>query len=187
VRIGIVNFRGQYNHLIYRRILEQGIEAQLFNPDTSIEEIENLYDCIIVSGGPQNIPEDIEHMGVIPEYIRKPNKPILGICLGHQLISYLYGGVIGIGREFGIATVYIDEEDHILKGLKPKIKAWESHNKAIVKPPENFSVLARSDKVKVQALAHRKMPIYTVQFHPEVTHTEKGEIVFRNFIEICRR
>ncbi len=187
MKVGIVNFGGQYNHLIYRRVLEQGVEAELFSPEVPAEDIDRSYDCVIVSGGPQNIPEDIARMGTIPRYIPNTYKPILGICLGHQLISYLYGGEIGSGSEFGVSIVYVDHEDHILKGLKPKIRAWESHNRSVINPPRDFDVLARSDKIRVQALAHRRKPIYTVQFHPEVTHTEKGDLVFRNFIAVCRR
>lgn len=67
-----------------------------------------------------------------------------------------------------------------------KVTVWESHNKAVITPPEDFSVLARSEKVLVQALTHVKKPIYSVQFHPEVRHTEKDELIFNNFVKLCR-
>lgn len=185
--IGIVSFSGQYNHLIYRRIRELGVNAELFKPTLSVSEVFNLYDGLILGGGPQNIPEDLSNLGYVIDYVLNSTKPLLGICLGHQIISYVFGGVIGDGREFGITRIYIDDEDDILRGVGREINVWESHNKAVVKEPSGFRVLARSDKVRIQALAHSKKPLYTLQFHPEVTHTDKGGLIFKNFIDLCRR
>ncbi|MEM0453216.1 MAG: gamma-glutamyl-gamma-aminobutyrate hydrolase family protein [Sulfolobales archaeon] len=185
VSIGIIYFGGQYNHLIYRRLRELGAGATLL--DYSRNDIDvGLFDGIVISGGPQNIPDDIHNFSGITDLILKSSRPILGICLGHQLISYVYGGVIDDGGEYGSTVLYIDKEDAILRGLGSKTIVWESHNKAVITPPKDFLVLARSEKIPVQALAHIKKPTYSVQFHPEVKHTEKGELIFNNFIELCR-
>ncbi|MEM0504902.1 MAG: glutamine-hydrolyzing GMP synthase [Sulfolobales archaeon] len=185
VSIGVIYFGGQYNHLIYRRLLELGVSASLCNYSKDDFD-EGLFDGIIISGGPQNVPEDIHKLNSIVDLIVRASRPMLGICLGHQLISYVYGGLIGNGMEYGNTVVYVDDEDTILRGVGSKIIAWESHSRAVVTPPKDFSVLARSEKVLVQALAHVKKPIYSVQFHPEVRHTERGELIFRNFVEVCR-
>jgi len=186
VLVGVVNFGGQYNHLIYRRLTELGANAVLFNPLTPVDDVIKSFDGIVVSGGPQNIPEDLPKLGYVVDYVTKYPGPLLGICLGHHIISYIYGGELGDGREFGVTTIYVDDEDEILRGLGPKANVWESHNRAVIKEPKGFKVLAHSDKVRVQALASLSKPIYSVQFHPEVTHTERGEVVFVNFIRLCR-
>ncbi|MCS7108680.1 MAG: GMP synthase subunit A [Sulfolobales archaeon] len=185
VSIGVVYFGGQYNHLIWRRLRELEVDANLFDyfkGDLNLDD----FDGLIISGGPQNIPEDIYNLSSIADAILKGNRPILGICLGHQLISYVYGGQIGEGREYGNTLLYVDDEDTILRGVGRKIIVWESHNKAVITPPKDFKILARSDKFMIQALMHVKKHIYSVQFHPEVKHTERGELIFKNFIEVCR-
>jgi len=186
--IGVVDFEGQYNHLIYRRLLEIGVRAELFKPTLPVEEIERRYDGIVISGGSMNLPEDLDKLGHVPEYVLKYTKPILGICLGHHTIAYMYGGQLSRSNpEFGEVVIYVDDEDDILKGMGKSFIAWESHNVEVSVPPPDFQVLAHSDTVRVQAMKHRSRPVYSVQFHPEVEHTENGIQIFRNFAEICRR
>ncbi len=186
--IGVVDFKGQYNHLIWRRIIELGCEAELFEPNLSLDDVERRFDGLILSGGSYNLPEDLDKIGYALEYALRYSKPILGICLGHHIIAYAYGGKLSRSNpEFGGVTVHVIDEDDILRGMGMKFTAWESHNVEVAEPPKNFKILAYSDKVKVQAMKHVEKPIYSVQFHPEVRHTEKGEVIFKNFIELCRR
>jgi GMP synthase (glutamine-hydrolysing) len=188
VRIGVVDFEGQYNHLIYRRLLEIGVEAEMFKPTLPVEELEKRYDGIVISGGSFNLPEDLDKIGNSLEYVRKYSKPILGICLGHHIVAYVFGGTLSRSNpEFGEVIVYVDDEDDILRGMGPQFIAWESHNVEVAREPPEFKVLAHSDTVRVQAMKHISRPIYTVQFHPEVEHTENGIQVFKNFVEICKR
>ncbi|NPA69630.1 MAG: GMP synthase subunit A [Crenarchaeota archaeon] len=188
MRIGVVDFGGQYNHLIYRRLRELGVQAEMFPPTLTLEEVESRYDGIVLSGGSFNIPDDIDKVGNAFEYAKKFSKPILGICLGHHIIAYSYGGELSKSNpEFGEVIVYVDDEDIILRGMGRSFIAWESHNVEVSRPPEEFQVLAHSDLVKVQAMRHISRPIFSVQFHPEVEHTENGIQVFKNFVEVCKR
>ncbi len=188
MKIGVVDFGGQYNHLIYRRLREVGVDAEMFKPELPVEEVEKKYDGIVLSGGSFNIPDDLDKIGNSIDYVKKFTKPILGICLGHHIIAYVFGGSLSRSNpEFGEVVVYVDDEDDILEGMGRSFIAWESHNVEVSKEPELFKVLAHSDFVRVQAMRHISKPIYSVQFHPEVEHTENGIQVFRNFVKICRR
>ncbi len=187
MKIGVVDFGGQYNHLIYRRLREVGADVEMFKPDVPVEVITKKYDGIVLSGGSFNIPDDIDKIGLSLEYALKFDKPILGICLGHHIIAYAYGGKLSrTNPEFGEVLIYVDYEDEILQGMGNRFIAWESHNVEVSMEPEDFIILAHSDFVRIQAMKHRRRPIYSVQFHPEVEHTENGVRIFKNFVKICR-
>lgn len=184
--IGVVNFGGQYNHLIKRRLEDLGFQAKLINPNEPVQVLSRQLNCLIISGGSWNIPADIPRLGNAPKYVLEFPGPILGICLGHQLIAYEFGGVLGNKTpEFGGVRIRVDDEDTILKGVGVEFTAWESHNISVDKEPSGFMVLAHSDSVKVQAMANPRLGRYSVQFHPEVKHTEFGDIILRNFAELC--
>ncbi len=184
--IGILNFGGQYNHLIRRRLIELGYNASFIDPEASLSEVKSRYDCIIVSGGPWNIPGDLPKMGKAPEYVLEFPGPILGICLGHQLIAYAYGGSLtGETPEFGGFKVTVLDEDTILRGMPRVFTAWESHNVSVNAAPANFRVIAVGEKARVQAMVSSDNRVFGVQFHPEVKHTERGELVLRNFASLC--
>ncbi|ALU11966.1 GMP synthase [Ignicoccus islandicus DSM 13165] len=185
VRVLVVAFGGQYNHLIKRSIEKLGHEADMvlytMKPDV------NKYDCIVFGGGPLTMPKDFEKVKWLKEYLSL-GKPVLGICLGHQVLALLNGGTVGPSPkpEYGDVTIYVDDEDEILRGLGPKFLAWESHNEEVLEEPPNSVVIAHSDNTRVQALKYLNGPFYGVQFHPEVQHTPKGSQVFQNFISICK-
>jgi len=183
--VGIVYFGGQYNHLIKRRVEELGFKAIIVEPTLPLSSLNNL-DCLIIGGGSWNIPEDLEKLGRAPEYVLDFPGPLLGICLGHQLIAYTHGGSLGRNPEFGGVRIYVDDEDTILRGLR-EFTAWESHNIEVSREPRNFQVIAHSDKVRVQAMRHVTRPLFGVQFHPEVRHTEEGINILRNFLSLCTR
>ncbi|WP_291766538.1 GMP synthase subunit A [Caldivirga sp. UBA161] len=184
--IGVVNFGGQYNHLIKRRLEDLGFQAKLINPNEPLHSLSREFNCLIISGGSWNIPIDIPKLGNAPKYVLEFPGPILGICLGHQLIAYEFGGMLGNKTpEFGGVRVRIDDEDTILRGVGAEFTAWESHNVSVDKEPDGFMVLAHSDLVRVQAMANPRIGRYSVQFHPEVKHTEFGGVILRNFAELC--
>ena len=187
VKVLIVGFGGQYNHLIKRSIERIGHEANLLlytSPPPSPDD----FDCVIFGGGPLTMPKDFEKVKGLRTYLEW-KKPLLGICLGHQVLALLNGGEVGPSPkpEYGDVVIYVDDEDDILKGMGPKFRAWESHNEEVTKEPTNSKVIAHSENTRVQALKYLNGPYYGVQFHPEVQHTEKGLQVFQNFVELCKR
>lgn len=184
--VGVLNFGGQYNHLILRRVVELNLRGSFINPDEDVGKVREKYDCLIISGGPWNIPEDLPRMGNALNYILEFPGPIMGICLGHELMAYAYGGELSRGSpEFGGVRIIIDDEDTILRGLPREFTAWESHNISIIKPPSGFRVIAHSLRVPVEAMVNERLGRFSVQFHPEVKHTEFGTLILRNFLELC--
>ncbi|ADY01643.1 glutamine amidotransferase class-I [Vulcanisaeta moutnovskia 768-28] len=184
--VGILDFRGQYNHLILRRVIELGFQGSFLGPIEPISRVKQSFDCLIISGGPWNIPEDLPKTGNAIDYILEFPGPVLGICLGHQLMAHAYGGELGRGNpEFGGVRIYVDREDTILRGVSREFTAWESHNISVVKQPRGFDVVAHSDNVPVEAMVNEGISRFGVQFHPEVKHTEYGIVIMRNFLNLC--
>ncbi len=188
--IPVVNVTGQYNHLITRMLAELGVNTVLVPMSISEKELIGVgADGLVLGGGPQSLPKDLDKFGEIPTCIKHLEVPILGICVSHQLIATIFGGKVGPAKhpEFGPVTVYVDNEDILLKELAPNFTAWESHNDEVIVVPPNFEILAHSDNCKTQAMKHDARQIFCVQFHPEVIHTKNGRKVFKNFIDICHR
>lgn len=188
--IPVVNVTGQYNHLINRMLTELGVNTALVPISISLKELVGMsVDGLVLGGGPQSLPKDLDKFGEIPACIKQLEVPILGICVSHQLIATIFGGKVGPANypEFGPVTVYVDNEDILLKEFAPNFTAWESHNDEVLVAPPDFEILAHSDNCKTQAMKHGARPIYCVQFHPEVIHTKNGHKVFKNFIDACRR
>jgi len=182
----IMDNGGQYVHRIWRTLRYLGVEAKIIPNTTPLEEIKAMKPKgIIFSGGP-----DIEKTGncsAILEHYEEFNVPILGICLGHQLIAKHFGGKVGRGEkaEYSLVEVEILKENDIFRGLPKRLKVWESHMDEVKELPEGFKLLARSETCPIEAMKHESLPIYGVQFHPEVFHTERGPDIYRNFAELC--
>ncbi|AMQ18212.1 GMP synthase subunit A [Thermococcus peptonophilus] len=184
--IVIMDNGGQYVHRIWRTLRYLGVEAKIIPNTTPLEEIKTMKPKgIIFSGGP-----DISRTGncsAILEHYDEFNVPILGICLGHQLIAKHFGGKVGRGEkaEYSLVEIEILDEDDLFKGLPRKLRVWESHMDEVKELPPGFKLLAKSETCPVEAMKHERLPIYGVQFHPEVAHTEHGAEVYRNFAELC--
>ncbi len=189
-KILVLDFGSQTTQLIARRIREQGVYSEIKSCFVSLEEVKVFNPSgIIFSGGPSSV-YDKDAPKIDPK-IFDLNIPILGICYGAQLISYLLGGKVEKSdkREYGPAYIEILEENKLLKGLgkENKYKVWMSHSDRIEKLPEGFYALAKTEHSPFAAIAHKIKPIYGVQFHPEVAHTEIGSQIFKNFVfEICK-
>jgi len=184
LKILVVNNYGQYCHLIFRTLRDLGVETKIVRNDLTVEELEALEpDGVVLSGGPS-----IERAGRCEEYALRVTVPILGICLGHQIIARAYGGEVGRGKQGGYAEVIVEilDEDEIFRGFSRYLRTWSSHSDEVSKLPEGFRILARSQICEIEAMRHEEKDVFGVQWHPEVAHTERGEDVFRNFIEICR-
>ncbi|MEM2941337.1 MAG: glutamine-hydrolyzing GMP synthase [Thermoproteota archaeon] len=187
----VLDFGGQYCHLIGRRVREQGVYSEIVPYDTKVEEIRLLdkklnIKGIILSGGPSSIFE--ENAPRLDARILDLGLPVLGICYGHQLIAHIAGGKVEHAKikEYGVTYVTIDKPIGILKRLDRKEKVWMSHGDTVFKIPNDYEVLAYSENSPVAAFRHREKPIYGLQWHPEVNHTEKGVQMLCNFLfEVC--
>ena len=183
----ILDFGSQYAQLIARRVREAGAFSLLMAPDTPIEELqEHNLAGIILSGGPSSVSEDgsprcdarLFELGV----------PVLGICYGMQLGCDMLGGKIEDAhvREYGRATLHVQEQDGLFRGVPSDTAVWMSHGDQVDELGEDFCVLATTATCPMASVAHRTVPFYGVQFHPEVTHTPHGVELLRNFLyEIC--
>ena len=188
----VLDFGGQYCHLIARRIREHGVYSEIVPHDVKPEEIRRLSENInvkglILSGGPASV---YETNAPRPDpSILDLGLPVLGLCYGHQLIAQMAGGKVEPAkrREYGIAYVTIDKPIGVLNGLFEKEKVWMSHGDTVFSLPVEYEVLAHTENCPVAAFWHKKKLIYGLQWHPEVIHTEKGTRMLRNFIfEVCK-
>ena len=183
----VLDFGGQYCHLIGRRIREHGVYSEIVAHDIKPNEIKLLNEKfnvkgLIFSGGPASV---YEHNAPRPDpHVLDLDLPILGLCYGHQLVAQMVGGKVEPAeqREYGIAYVAIDKPAGVLKGLSKKEKVWMSHGDTVFTMPAEFEVLAHTENCPVAAFKHKEKPIYGLQWHPEVIHTENGVLMLRNFI-----
>ena len=189
-KIIIVDFGSQVTKLIARRVREFGIFSEILTPP-QIKKIKNYNSVkgIILSGGPATVTK--KKFQTIPKKIFKIKIPILGICYGLQLIAKLYGGKIKSSkkrREFGRAFILKKKNSILTKGFfNKKSSVWMSHEDAVVKLPKNFKVVASTNESKLTIIENNREKIYGVQFHPEVTHTDNGKYIFKNFLfSICK-
>lgn len=185
-RVLVLDFGGQYNQLIARRVREQGVYCDLKPSDMTLKEIKEYNPIgIIFTGGPNSV-YDIGSPKVDKE-IFSLGIPILGICYGCQLTAHLLGGTVESAEtsEYGKAEVNY-EASHLTKDLPVKAVGWMSHTDRITKLPSGFKRIAYSDNCPYAAIGDEKRKIYGVQFHPEVNHTEHGSKIIRNFLyNVC--
>jgi len=183
-KVIILGPRGQYNHLIYRRVNELDYEAYLYD---FYEDVQIEGDAVIIGGGPARLEKNSYEVKKVKEIVDRLNKPILGICLGFQILSLIFNGELTTAKpNFGPKKIYIKKYDEIFEGMPKEFTAWESHNDTLSKIPKDFEVLAISkDKNSevIEVIKHINKPFYGVQFHPEVDHTEFGKLILKNFLK----
>ncbi|KYH42845.1 MAG: GMP synthase [Candidatus Bathyarchaeota archaeon B63] len=187
----VVDFGGQYCHLIARRIRELNVYSEIVPPNITVDEVRELISSLnvkgmILSGGPSSVYEPGSPK--IDPQILDMGLPILGLCYGHQLIAHLLGGEVKRGnrQEYGVAHVTIDKPVGVLRGLDRTENVWMSHGDTVQSLPGEFEVLAHTENCPVAAYRHLRKPIYGLQWHPEVVHTEHGTLMLRNFVfEVC--
>jgi GMP synthase (glutamine-hydrolysing) len=185
--VPILDFGSQYAQLIARRVREKGVYSELTRPNIPVDELKKMNPKgIILSGGPSSVYESkapkcdprIFDLGV----------PILGICYGMQLGVQILGGEVkpAKSREYGRAKLHVVANDPFVRGLPEDMTVWMSHGDQVHELPAEFMALAVTPSCPYAAAKHKSRPFYGVQFHPEVTHTPRGEQVFENFLyDIC--
>src|SRR3954469_6566010 len=186
--IPILDFGSQYAQLIARRVREKGVYSELVRPDIAAADLKKLNPKgIILSGGPSSVYEPnaprcdprIFDLGV----------PVLGICYGMQLGARILGGQVkpAKAREYGRAKLTVtNAPEPFVHGLPAETTVWMSHGDQVHELPADFVPLATTPTCPFAAAKHKSRPFYGVQFHPEVTHTPRGDILFHNFLyDIC--
>jgi GMP synthase (glutamine-hydrolysing) len=185
----ILDFGSQYAQLIARRVREKGVYSLLVRPDISLEELRKLNPKgLILSGGPSSVYAP--NAPKCDPRLFELGVPVLGICYGMQLGVQLLGGQVhpAAAREYGRAKLTVaDANDPLLHGLPPETTVWMSHGDQVRDLPKEFIPLATTPTCPYAAARHVHQPFYGVQFHPEVTHTPRGDVLFQNFLyEICQ-
>ena len=183
-RIVVIDNHGQFTHLEQRALRDLGVDAALVDNETPPEDVVSDADGVVLSGGPS-----MDRIGRSREYLAL-DTPVLGICLGMQLIADELGGTVGGGDYGGYADVdvdIVDDTDPLVGSLAPTTRVWASHADEVKELPPGFTLSAASDVCAVEAMSNPDEELYGVQWHPEVAHTERGEEVFENFIARCER
>lgn len=187
-KIGVIDFGGQYAHLIATKLRNNGIFAEILDPEEKIETMRE-YKGLILSGSPALASQDEENN--FNKDIFKENIPILGLCFGHQEIAKYYGGKVEHrAREYGKATLKILKDSPLFDGLSKEEIVWMSHGDTVVELPKDFDEIGVSESGGMlhhnSAISSEKIKRYGLQFHPEVDDTVNGEKILLNFAtKIC--
>jgi GMP synthase (glutamine-hydrolysing) len=189
----IIDNGSQYTHLIKRNCRELGYDAEMLYNKITYDKVDEFLKAgvakIILSGGPSSVYDDPPNLSsMICENVKsgKIKLPLLGLCYGHQMIAHVWGGKVAKGKsaEYGMGEVQIDSDDIMFKNVPRKLRVWVSHFDEVKTLPVDFVGLAHSESCAIEAMRHKTNQIFGIQFHPEVWHSEHGEDILRNFLEI---
>jgi GMP synthase (glutamine-hydrolysing) len=187
-KVLVLDFGAQYAQLIARRVRQQQVYCEIVRHDISAERVRELAPKgLILSGGPSSVYETgapkcdprLFHLGL----------PVLGICYGMQLACDELGGRVASApaREYGRAHCRLVSDDELFAGVPEDLQVWMSHGDQVSHVSDDFQPLAATDTCPIAAVKHRRQPVYGLQFHPEVTHTPQGQLIFGNFLKaICQ-
>jgi len=187
-RILILDFGSQYTQLIARRIREEGVYCEIRPPDEGLEALRAFEPAgVILSGGPASVLDPDAPQG--DPRLLDWEGPVLGICYGQQWLVQRLGGVVERAdrHEYGRAILKLESQDPLFADLpSAECRVWMSHGDAVLRLPEGFVVLGTSADSPYAATRHRDRPLYGLQFHPEVVHTEGGRRILANFVHrVC--
>ena len=189
-KILIVDFGSQFTQLIARRIRELGVYSEIISHKKKIKFKESDISGLILSGGPLSVYQ--KKKVNFDKKIFKQKIPILGICFGHQIISKEFGGKVRESkyREFGLVKIKKIADSELTNNFftkKGNSNVWMSHSDQVVKLPKNFKIVGSSENSKLSIIENKKKNLYGIQFHPEVTHTQNGNKLIKNFVfSICK-
>ena len=184
-KVLVLDFGSQYAQLIARRVREQNVYCEIVRHDLPAAAIMKKRPAgIILSGGPSSV-YDAGAPQCDPELFRL-GVPVLGICYGMQLACQALGGRVGhcASREYGRASIRIHTDSNLLTGLPPEMDVWMSHGDQVNEVSDDFVALAETKTCPFAAVQHRQLPVYGIQFHPEVTHTPLGATILHNFLYV---
>ena len=183
----VLDFGGQYNQLIARRVRECNVYCEVHPCTMSLEKIREMAPKgIIFTGGPNSVYKD--DSPTCPKEIYELGIPVLGICYGSQLMAYQLGGRVETApvSEYGKTEVEVDNSSKLFEDVSPKTICWMSHTDYIAEAPEGFRVTAHTPVCPVAAMERPEKNWYAVQFHPEVLHTQEGKKMLSNFVyKVC--
>ena len=183
----ILDFGGQYNQLIARRVREAGVYCEVKSYKCSADEIKKINPKgIIFTGGPAMLDSSAP---LCDSKIFELGIPVLGICYGMQLIGYMLNGTIARAntREYGKTSIHIDSQSKLFSNVEETSSCWMSHTCFVETLPQGFKIIASTENCPNAAMENEDMRLYGVQFHPEVIHTPQGTEILRNFLyNICK-
>jgi GMP synthase (glutamine-hydrolysing) len=181
----ILDFGSQYTQLIARRIRELNVYCEIHPYNVNLKQFgDHPPNGIVLSGGPKSVYD--EDAPVLQPETLQFDKPVLGICYGLQALAHSISSNCvekADKREFGRANILVDDDTGLLKNVESGSVVWMSHGDHIKKLPEPYEVIAHTSNAPVAAVRHRDKPIFGVQFHPEVVHTEQGSQLLHNFVK----
>jgi GMP synthase (glutamine-hydrolysing) len=190
--IVVIDFGGQYAHLITRRVRDIGVYSEIYPFDVPIDKLSKLNPKgIILSGGPSSVYEKDAPLlsKEFFDYIDINKIPLLGLCYGHQLMGQHYGGKVvpHTKKEFGHTEFFPKRVDYVLKGMNAREIVWMSHGDQVEVLPPGFEIFGSTDTCPVAAMGDIQRKLYGFQFHPEVQHTTHGTKLLQNFIvDVCQ-
>jgi len=183
----VIDFGGQYNQLVARRVRECNVYCEIYSYKTDLEKIKAMNPKgIILTGGPSSCYE--ENAATCSPELFSLGVPVLGLCYGAQLMSYVLGGNVerASAREYGRTDIVVDNTSKLFEGVKENTTCWMSHFDYISKMAPGFRAIAHSDNCPVAAAECVERNLYAIQFHPEVLHTPEGSKMLYNFVRnIC--
>ena len=186
-KIIVIDFGGQYNQLVARRVRECNVYCEIYSYRTDIEKIKEMNPKgIILTGGPNSVYE--EGVATCSKELFELGIPVLGLCYGAQLMMHLLGGHVCKApvREYGKIEVTVDNNSKLFKNVSEKTICWMSHNDYIEKEAPGFKIIAHTDNCPVAAVEWEEKNLYAIQYHPEVLHTVEGTKMLSNFVyNVC--
>ncbi|CAM2078299.1 MULTISPECIES: glutamine-hydrolyzing GMP synthase [Clostridia] len=184
----VLDFGGQYNQLIARRVRECNVYCEVHPYNLSVEKIKEMNPKgIIFTGGPNSVYG--ENSPLCDKAVFELGIPVLGICYGSQLMAHVLGGSVATApvSEYGKTVVKVDNESKLFDGVHETTICWMSHTDYIEKSPEGFKIIGNTPVCPVAAMECEEKNLYAVQFHPEVMHTVEGTKMLSNFVyNICK-
>jgi GMP synthase (glutamine-hydrolysing) len=184
----IIDFGGQYNQLIARRVRECGVYCEIVPHSYTLEKIKAKNPRgIIFTGGPNSVYG--EGTPRVDKGVFEIGVPVLGICYGHQFMAHTLGGKVKSAdiREYGKTEIVLNSDSELFEDIYMKQQCWMSHTDYVASAPEGFKIIGSTDGCEISAMANEDKKLYGVQFHPEVEHTPFGHKMLKNFLyNICK-